>query len=171
MMNESLIWQFVRGDLSSTEFQDTLYEDVSNEELFGHDLWLELISCNYNNKDKSYQLRTELREFLRERFPRQCRCLEYKNIEVSDMFDNDELGFNVLERVVDRGQPFWWLYMSKCRVCGQQWLVGQEERQNDVFILKRLNDSVATEIQDSNIWPNDFNTYESLLRIGSKSGR
>jgi len=171
MLTESFIWEFVRGDLESGHFQEVLYSDLSNEKFFGPDLWFDLISCNYNDKDKLYLLKNQLRQFLRGSFSRKCRCLEYKNTAVVDMFDDDELGFDVLDRVVDRGEPFWWLYLSKCRVCGQYWLVGQEERQNDVFILKRLDTAEVGSILDENVWPSDFNRYENLLRIGSRAGR
>jgi len=50
-------------------------------------------------------------------------------------------------------------------------LVGQEERQNDVFCLRRLDRAEAKRLMDHNIWPRDFDTYEALLRLGHDAGR
>lgn len=47
-------------------------------------------------------------------------------------------GFVELVRVKDRGMPYWWLWAGYCPVCGQDWLVAQEERMNDFVALRRL---------------------------------
>lgn len=42
------------------------------------------------------------------------------------------------EPLKERGEPFWWLYAARCAVCATNWLVAQEERQNDVILIRRL---------------------------------
>jgi len=37
--------------------------------------------------------------------------------------------------------PFWWLVLYGCRSCGQGWLVAQEERHNDIFCMRRLDEA------------------------------
>ena len=64
----------------------------------------------------------------------------------------------------------WWLWCGECTRCGQWWLIGQEERQNDVFCLRRLADAERTALVDTDRWPSDFDTYEALLRLGLEAG-
>lgn len=78
----------------------------------------------------------------------------------------DERVFESLERTRDHGGDQWWLYLSRCSVCGQDWLVAQDERIYDNYYLKRLGPSEAKEIVEANCWPEDFMTYERVLRLG-----
>jgi hypothetical protein len=79
--------------------------------------------------------------------------------------------FQTLIKLRERGEPRWWLYASCCEACGQLWLVAQEERQNDVFILKRLDQTAATDLSTADVWPRDFDRYETLLEIGRVAGK
>jgi hypothetical protein len=79
--------------------------------------------------------------------------------------------FRTLDQVRHRGSPWWWLLSFKCRACGQDWLVASEERQNDVYILRRLDATTADRIASENVWPPDFDRYETLLEIGKAAGR
>ena len=99
-----------------------------------------------------------------------CECALLDDLAVIDMGAHDEI-FRTLDEVRMRGTPWWWLYASACKACGQHWLVAQEERQNDIFILRRLNQEVADRLIKENIWPTEFDQYESLLRIGRDSGK
>jgi hypothetical protein len=78
----------------------------------------------------------------------------------------DEQVFETLERIRDHGGDLWWLYLSKCSACGQDWLVAQDERIYDNFYLKRINPLEAGGIAEDNRWPDDFITYERVLRLG-----
>ena len=75
-----------------------------------------------------------------------------------------------LVRVRDRGLPLWWLYESRCVSCGTYWLVAQEERFNDLYLLRRLSESEARAIESADAWPGDFDRYEDLLQIGAGAG-
>jgi hypothetical protein len=75
-----------------------------------------------------------------------------------------------LDVVRERGDPYWWLSARRCQVCGQGWLVGQEERQNDVYCLRRLDNSQLAAIVERNEWPGDFDSYEVLLEMGLRAG-
>lgn len=79
--------------------------------------------------------------------------------------------FRTLDEVRHRGSPRWWLLLFKCRTCGQNWLVASEERQNDAYILRRLDGATAGRIAAENVWPTDFDRYETLLEIGRAAGR
>ncbi len=83
----------------------------------------------------------------------------------------DEKLFATLENVKNYGEPKWWLYLGKCSTCQQDWLVAQEERIFDEYFLGRLSSEQANRIVKSNIWPEQFLTYESVLKIGSTLSR
>ncbi|OAI54788.1 hypothetical protein AYO44_14250 [Planctomycetaceae bacterium SCGC AG-212-F19] len=74
-----------------------------------------------------------------------CECGRLDDPAVIDMGQHEEV-FRTLEKVCTRGTPWWWLYASTCRACGQTWLVAQEERQNDVFILRRLDQATTEQL-------------------------
>jgi hypothetical protein len=82
----------------------------------------------------------------------------------------DERVFATLDQVRDHGGEQWWLYASKCAECGQGWLVAQDERIHDNYYLKRLTAEALRGIVDDNIWPEDFLSYEQVLKVGVESG-
>jgi hypothetical protein len=84
--------------------------------------------------------------------------------------DDDELVLPKLEKVADAGRSLWWLSYRRCAPCGRHWLVAQEERINDVFVIREMSDDEARDIQQCGIWPDDFNRYETLLRLGQEAG-
>lgn len=86
------------------------------------------------------------------------------------MGDHDDV-FRPLATVAERGGRWWWLYASRCDACGQGWLVAQEERQNDVFIIRRLGQATMFRLIEHSEWPDEFDSYETLLVIGLKAGR
>jgi hypothetical protein len=99
-----------------------------------------------------------------------CRCATLGEFAVVDMGQHEAV-FHTLDRVRDRGAPYWWLYASVCRACKTTWVVAQEERQNDIFILKRIEPPATDELLRNNVWPPGFERYEALLEIGHKYGR
>jgi hypothetical protein len=78
--------------------------------------------------------------------------------------------FGSISEIKKRGEPYWWLWLGRCRACNQAWLVAQEERQNDLFCMLRLSRVQSVAITDENRWPTDFDTYEALLGMGLKAG-
>lgn len=99
-----------------------------------------------------------------------CECLHLGDLAVIDMGDH-EVVFRSFDEIRARGAPWWWLYASACHACGQAWLVAQEERQNDVFILRRLDKSAVERLLAEDVWPPDFDRYETLLEIGRTAGK
>ena len=83
----------------------------------------------------------------------------------------DERVFRTVERIADHGGDLWWLYRSKCTACGQDWLVAQEERIYDDYFMKRMTNAEVEAIQRENRWPDDFLTYECVLKIGKTHSR
>ena len=83
----------------------------------------------------------------------------------------DDRVFATLEMTRDYGGSLWWLYLSKCKICGQNWLVAQDERIYDNYYLKRITPAEVRDIADCNRWPEDFMTYERVLRLGRSLGQ
>jgi hypothetical protein len=82
----------------------------------------------------------------------------------------DERVFATLEEVHKHGGEQWWLYASTCQVCGQSWMIAQDERVHDNFYLKRLTREGLRLLLDGH-WSDDFLTYEQVLRLGVEAGR
>ena len=78
--------------------------------------------------------------------------------------------FEPWEQIAVRGEPYWWLLAYRCRQCDTNWLVAQEERQNDVFCLRRLTLSEAAILNKQGKWPTYFDRYETLLQLGRDAG-
>jgi hypothetical protein len=99
-----------------------------------------------------------------------CECRHLEDPAVIEMGHHEDV-FRTLDRVRHRRPPRRWLLSFKCRACGQDWLVASEERQNDVYILRRLDTPTADRIANDAVWPPDFDRYETLLEIGRAAGR
>jgi hypothetical protein len=101
--------------------------------------------------------------------PPGCECGRLAVLAIVRMGHHDNV-FRSFTTVRKRGSPWWWLYADRCGMCGQTWLVAQEERHNDLFILRRLNPEVAERLARDGVWPADFDQYETLLEIGRAAG-
>ena len=99
-----------------------------------------------------------------------CKCGTLHTLAVVDMGQHQAI-FQSFERVRDRGPPYWWLYACECRVCKTTWVIASEQRQNDVFILRKLESPARELLLRDNVWPPDFERYEALLEIGRDYGR
>jgi hypothetical protein len=138
--------------------------------MLGKTLYLEIVSVNYSDKDALYKTKKLLSEFARQAAPRRCKCIELADIDVVNMGEESKAVLSYMETVKKRGEPFWWLSIDHCRECGQWWLVASEERHNDLYCLRRLDRQAADEILSKNRWPNYFDKYETLLRLGYDAG-
>lgn len=167
----TIIWEYIRGDLPNTAFENQIYYDDSYKKYLGDELYLEAISNDYNNKDLTYKLKNNLLAFQRNNHPQNCKCIELSNLSIIDMGEESEQVFKTLKQVVARGAQYWWLYLSLCENCNQYWLIASEERQNDIFIMFRINEVQANQILNDSIWPSIFDKYEYLLKIGKEAGK
>lgn len=165
------IWKFIRGDMSTSDFESWVYSNSTLENLFGKTLHLEIISANFSSKEVVFQLKEVLKKFLISSTNSSCTCIQISNIAVVDMGDESEKIFATLDEIKKRGDPYWWLSVYQCRDCQQSWLVAQEERQNDVFCLYRLDQVAMEDILNNNRWIPIFDGYENLLRIGLETGK
>jgi hypothetical protein len=78
----------------------------------------------------------------------------------------DEEWLATTDDVCEHGGEQWWLSLVKCRRCGCSWMVAQESRIFDAYILRRLDGQRADQIVESGRWPAEFQTYEGVLAVG-----
>ncbi len=171
-MNEIIIeiWKFIRGDLTTSEFEQVIYYNDNIKSLFDEDLYLKIISNDFRNKDSTYLLKQEIKNYLKNKYPRNCKCIERNNLSIIGMgSEDDDIYFNY-EKIKDRGNPYWWLFISKCKYCNEYWLIAQEERHNDDYCLFRLDLEKINDIINNDKWPNVFDKYEDLLKYELNSG-
>ena len=166
------LWRFVRGDAEAAEFEQWIYGHSDElESRLGKRSALEVLASDFRSAEAFTTVRQVLRDYAERVSELACRCITLSNVAVIDMGDDSERVLASIEERRSRGEPFWWLWCGECTRCGQWWLVGQEERQNDVFCLRRLADAEATALIENNIWPPDFDSYEALLRLGLNAGK
>ncbi len=63
------IWQFIRGGFSTVEFEQWIYNTPELETLCGPDLFFELISLDYRDKNAVEGMKGWLGVWIREGFP------------------------------------------------------------------------------------------------------
>jgi hypothetical protein len=103
-----------------------------------------------------------------------CSCSELEDLAIIGMGDPnglDEQVFATLDLVQNHGEEQWWLYVSTCMVCSQNWMIAQEERIHDNYCLKRLDPETMQGIIDQSRWPADFIRFEQVLRLERQSGK
>ena len=80
----------------------------------------------------------------------------------------DQRFFATIREIRPYGRDLWWLHLSRCKICEQNWMIAQEERIYDDYMLKRLTTEDTRQIVGNDKWPDDFLTYEKVLKIGQK---
>jgi hypothetical protein len=164
------LWRFVRGDLGVRKFECWACESPAVEAVLGAVLYLEVISADYRDPVATRAVCRRLEAHLRSQPEHSCECMTVADVGVVDM-GAEEAVFASLDEVATRGDPYWWLWAAHCRVCGQGWLVGSEQRQNDVYCMRRLSAVALADVVQRRQWPPDFDQYETLLEIGRRAGR
>lgn len=157
-------WCFIRGDLSVRAFEQWVYETSELESAFSDEFYLTLISVDYSLAEAVHVLRTQLQFEIADFAKRECECHTLSHTARIDMGYHEGV-FKSLKEVASYGEPLWWLWLAKCSVCGQDWMIGNEERANDVFLMKRMTGSEATQVMSHNQWPDDFKEYDQLIQI------
>lgn len=167
--SQSIIWKFLRGDMLPAEFESWVYSSPELEDSFGEKLYLDLISTNFSEDRAVLAIKEQLRSVALSQRESGCLCVTLPNLaSVGMTAEMPEM--ESLEVRNRKGREQWWLAEYCCSECGEAWLVAEESRQNDVFLMKRLSESERRRIEEENIWPSDFNSFEHLLRLGPRMG-
>lgn len=162
-------WRFVRGDMAVSEFENWVYETSELQLSFSVDCYMNLISTDYSLKEPVYLLKKLLQKELGELAIRECECHTLPNLADVGMGHHDKI-FRSLNERAKYGESRWWLWLAQCSVCEQFWMIGSEERINDVFIMKRLSIPTSLRIMHNGRWPDDLKEYGTLLKIGRERG-
>jgi hypothetical protein len=162
----SKLWAFARGDTAGLDFENWFLAQDDLEGPLGVGLHWSLASASYTDRDEVWKLRKSLAQKLE--LHTQCECASIRDLAAIPMGGDglDGRVFATVENVRDHGGDLWWLRLSKCSVCGQNWMVAQEERIFDEYFLRRLDDEEARQISAEGRWPAEFLTYERVLKIG-----
>ena len=102
-----------------------------------------------------------------------CCCNVLVDLAVIPMGGNglDELVFASFETVHRHGGAQWWLSVSTCQICLQDWMIAQDERIYDNYYIQRITAETKRDIIEWDLWPDDFLTYEKVLRLGRSQSR
>src|SRR5207249_3890955 len=117
------------------------------EEVFGSGPYVDLISADYGDRHVVHDLKQRLSSWAQGIEALRCQCITLPELAVVDMGEDHLAVFKTLKEDVRRGDPFWWLSAYYCSVCGEWWLVAQEERQNDLFCMRRLREADVSSIK------------------------
>jgi len=110
---------------------------------------------------------------MNDELPTQCCCKALADFVVLPMggIGLDRLVLASFQQTVKHGGDQWWLYISTCLVCRQDWMVAQDERIYDNFYIRRIQPSATKEALELDWWPEEFLTYERVLQLGRANGK
>lgn len=159
------LWRFVRRDMAVSTFEAWVYAheaDLQGE--LGPDLHFALLEMNYADRYQVEEMRTRLEAILRMKLS--CECLSLRDKDVIPMGGEgrDERFLSTVDEVARHGGDVWWLWLGRCRDCRQYWLIAQEERIYDDFLITRYSATQGDEIAAQHTWPPVFLTYEAVLK-------
>lgn len=161
------IWMYLRDEMTDGDFEAWVYEvrealvPVLGQAFYEHVLFLD-----FRDRDALHQMTERLRETMERRLGCICRTLRARDFFYWG-YPYTQARFARDVHEITRGRPgLWWLWLGRCAHCGQHWMVAQEERVFDVFIVDRVSEEVAEEIVAEGQWPADFLTYEKVLTLG-----
>lgn len=163
------LWSFYRHKIDIYDFEKWIYLNNDLEIEIGNEKYLELISLSYKNKN-DYGKIVKIVKSIIENYDYKCSCVKLYSRDIIGMGSEDEIFMDKFIHIKDRGQDYWWLYLSQCTVCNKYWLVAQEERHNDDYHLLKLTTDEAKNILENDNWPHEFDKYENLLILSKNAG-
>ncbi len=161
-MEETLLklWRFVNYETEVAEFEQWVYATSELEEQLPSDLYFQLISVPYKDKYEVEKLRDILKNWL-EKQPMSCSCITWPNHHF--LFVSKERPW------LDRSWPDFdtlkerspWLYLIRCKGCGQHWYLFVDEHAADYYLYKMKPEEVKGVEKD--IWPRDIDAFNQHL--------
>lgn len=162
------IWKFIRGETSALDFHHWSMAETRLLDTLGEELYLDLIATDHVDL---HAMKDRLERQIRQPSEQHCDCITLPDIADIDMGDPEAMRIRSnFEEKGTRGDPYWWLSVARCPRCGQWWLVADEERINDVVLLKRLSETQGRQAVEGDVWPNDFDSFETVIALGRKRG-
>ncbi len=167
---ETVLWTFIRTDLSVADFEAWLYTQDPMDELLGAVLAFDLMATDYRDRNAVYLIRQRLEKRLRPMLS--CECVTLPDLASVPMGADGRDGrvFATQEPIGEDSDRPWWLHAYRCKACGEAWLAAHEERIYDEYLFRRLSETEVRAVEQGR-WPDDFLTYESVLKTCAKLGR
>ena len=130
------LWQFLRGDRGVAEFEQWIYAHSDElESRLGKQPALGVLASNFRSSEAVVGVKQLLREYAERELELECRCITLPTLAVNDMGKESEPVLATIEVRRSRGQRLVVALVRRMHSsCGQWWLVGQDERQNDVLL-------------------------------------
>ncbi|MCK0094343.1 hypothetical protein MWU60_02070 [Yoonia sp. F2084L] len=155
------LWKFARGEAELQLFEAWLYSDEELESVVDGHVYLRLISCDFSDPEAVRQCRKELWSNLA--VNKQCECESARNFDTirvfrSDLRRDDFVHWNYDQFVATQDTSFKpsdeldWRYISRCKVCGTNWLVNHPPRNFDGNSIERVSDQLVEDAKNG-AWP------------------
>ena len=153
------IWQFLRGDLPSVEFERWVHETPELEKFCGPALFQQLISVDYRNWLTLGEVTESLEDWVDKRYPRNCDCITWANDEKFHVCEDTANLLTGFETPKKRNP---WLKLVRCARCGTYWYLG-EDIDDLYYYLHRLKAEDVERIVASDEWPDCYDNIEPFL--------
>ena len=153
------------------EFENWLYSTDELEGLLGEEQYFDLISADYSNARRVWDVKYDLRERLPKLLKRDCPCdlmRDLTDVSIDSAISDTIDAFSVVETTPPA--PHWWLSLRQCKSCSQFWMWATDTRVNDVILFRRISTNDAQRIRITGVWPEEFSTYARVLKIGKSLG-
>lgn len=161
---EEGLWSYIRGDMEERAFEAWVYDNAALEEALGEEDYVTIVSFDFGDarRGAAWERIEAVRQIAKRHFRHNCRCAELKSLAIINMGSHDEI-FASLKRIRRAGPPRWWLAAYVCDDCNQAWLVVQEERVTDNFILRKIDEQQRKLLAERDEWPGEFDTWAQVL--------
>jgi hypothetical protein len=150
----SMIWQFIRGEMETGDFEHWVYQTDELKALLGNDLYLWCLSIPYHDPHQVWEFRQQLRVVVDGLSPRTCDCLTWTGDQKIPLGWETSLDqFRDRFEVLRKRTP--WLSLMKCPECGQHWYTAVDTDGADIF-LHRVGEAAVQDILIRDSWPDLF---------------
>lgn len=146
---------FVRGASDAARFERWLYDEDNAEAAFGADLYMALISTDYQDRDALFLAQRQLGEFMERWYPPNCICeaRDSTNFVLGMGSDEADYAFDTIKTVAFCPEPRGWLSLGRCSVCGTHWFVGTDSVVHDDYEFLEADSTTVGIVLRRNLWP------------------
>lgn len=166
------IRRFLRGDMAVRDFEAWFYEHESALlPHFGEELHYDMLWLNFSDYPSLYMILPRLQALVGPTEAPEsgvrCECEMLADRASFPMgFDGRDARFHeTVKEVKAHSKALWWLWLGQCNCCGEYWMVASEQVIFDLYMVNRMTAEAAQHIITSSIWPEEFLSYERLLRL------
>ena len=148
---EQFFWSFLRGELTTEEFEASIYASPELEGILGADDYLTVISYDYRTRRDYHDFLYELQNIVRRRFPRTCECMS--------VGQRGTMSLGSIEAPIERTEVLFranpWLDLRHCPDCSTFWYVATDTV-DDLFYLYRMSRKEVEAVAERGVFPDVF---------------